>query len=97
MVKNIKNKILGNNQPFSKNTADMTKKSDTKTEYRGVPANNTIATPRNKNINKSMNGLIPTNSRDSINGIKIENLTMDKFEVGRKLGKGRFGDVYMAR
>lgn len=22
---------------------------------------------------------------------------MDLFEVGRKLGKGRFGDVYMAR
>ena len=24
-------------------------------------------------------------------------LTLDMFELGRKLGKGRFGDVYMAR
>ena len=26
-----------------------------------------------------------------------EELTLSQFEVGRKLGKGRFGDVYMAR
>ncbi len=24
-------------------------------------------------------------------------LTLDQFELGRKLGKGRFGDVFMAR
>ena len=26
-----------------------------------------------------------------------EELSLSQFEVGRKLGKGRFGDVYMAR
>ena len=26
-----------------------------------------------------------------------EEITLSQFEVGRKLGKGRFGDVYMAR
>lgn len=26
-----------------------------------------------------------------------EDLSLSQFEVGRKLGKGRFGDVYMAR
>ena len=26
-----------------------------------------------------------------------EDLALSQFEVGRKLGKGRFGDVYMAR
>ena len=44
-----------------------------------------------------MNNMNQMNNRESTNTVTIENLTMDMFEVGRKLGKGRFGDVYMAR
>lgn len=29
--------------------------------------------------------------------IKEDDINLNMFEVGRKLGKGRFGDVYMAR
>lgn len=32
-----------------------------------------------------------------MNLIKSDGLTLDRFQIGRKLGKGRFGDVYMAR
>lgn len=35
--------------------------------------------------------------RDSVKIQENVKLSMSMFEVGRKLGRGRFGDVYMAR
>lgn len=37
------------------------------------------------------------NKRDSEKLPATVDLTLDMFELGHKLGKGRFGDVYMAR
>ena len=97
MVKNIKNKIVGNNPLTSKviNQKENIKKIE-KVEFRG-PSDHGYKTPRNKNLNKSLVNCTTIHPRSSVNSMAVENLSMDMFEVGRKLGKGRFGDVYMAR
>ena len=61
LVKNIKNKIVGNTatNPLtvknSNNNRDNIKKNDSKVDYRAIPTDHDVTTPRNKNINKSMN------------------------------------------
>lgn len=42
-------------------------------------------------------GLSLVGKRESERTSIAHDLSLDLFELGRKLGKGRFGDVYMAR
>jgi serine/threonine protein kinase len=56
-----------------------------------------IKTPRTPNDKQKNIGLSLIGRHSSDTPLPASHLTLDLFEIGRKLGKGRFGDVYMAR
>lgn len=103
MVKSIKNKIVGaghaNLKPGKENS--NTSKKITKISYVGLSTEeNAVHTPRTptQKINqKSFNNFSIIPKRESESSALGSELSLDMFELGRKLGKGRFGDVYMAR
>lgn len=102
MVKNIKNKIVGSTAVTSKveKQNNFKKKIDSGAQYHVMNTENSVKTPRtprDKFKNQSFVGLSLVGKREPERASISGELTMDMFELGRKLGKGRFGDVYMAR
>lgn len=114
MVKNIKNKIVGNNSGMkilnstiktkgNKENAVVSKKSSPQIEplskVNAVQDTNIIKTPRTPRTNIKSESLYSNirSRKEMIQPETNKKLAMDMFELGRKLGKGRFGDVYMAR
>lgn len=106
MIKNIKSKIVGNNtglassikskEPLAENKKFL--KTQNIVEIKNVES---VSTPRNhsQNFSKSSFGSsMNLGRRTSVDMEKPRHkLNIKMFEVGQKLGKGRFGDVYMAR
>lgn len=78
----------------------MSKKGSTKIQtVQAEPETNSIKTPRTPRQKPSDTFVNKIGRREVEKQTVIvkKNLSIDMFELGRKLGKGRFGDVYMGR
>lgn len=98
MVKNIKSKIVGSCKPEKQLVIKK------KMETEAMPGNgaNTPRTAYDKIKTHQSFSQLSLNIKRESQKIQVlppppVEMNIDMFEIGRKLGKGRFGDVYMAR